>query len=338
MAASSASPDTRPAHTGSSLRQAIFVVQADDGHAQARYDEITREEPLEIRVHAAWQPSEPAGSATADRDASAAMEERTLSLTLRTPSVVRPAIQDAAPADATDPAAHADQELAVGYLFSEGLLACRADIAALSSPDPNVVVVRLRPGRRVPWRSVERYGVTSSACGLCGKRSLDALSAHRALPPTVPADPAPLPPLTARDIAALPAKLSAAQPIFARTGGLHAAALFDWQGRLLAVREDIGRHNAVDKLLGSALLTAVEPQLPLRLHRHILLVSGRAGYELVQKARMAGLPLFVAVGAPSSLAVQLAKDADMSLIAFCRAGQFNVYSGPERIALSASGR
>lgn len=319
----------------SSQRQAIWVVQAHDGQAQARYDEITCEEPLEIRVHAVWQgQDESTWAPVGDGEAG---EERTLSVTLRTPTVVPD--DDAASEDAAEdiPATtRADYELALGYLFAEGLVSCRADVAALSSPARNVVVVTLRSGRRVPWRSVERVGVTSSACGLCGKRSLDALSAHRLASALQPVTATEQPALAARDIAALPEKLAAAQPIFSRTGGLHAAALFDWQGRLIAVREDIGRHNAVDKLIGSRLLAAVDAQAPLRLPAHILWVSGRAGYELVQKACMAGLPLFVAVGAPSSLAVQLAHEVGLSLVAFCREGQFNVYSVPERIALIPS--
>ncbi len=353
----------------SSLQHAVFVVQAADGQTQARYDQITAEEPLEIRVHAEWQRAEAAVGSVSSPGASAIAavraEERTVSITLRTPQGP-PVLADskdaeskgtdsqdadcktADPKDAAaaddlghagsplDAAARADRELAVGYLFSEGLLSCRRDVDSMSRPDPNVVVVRLRAGLRPPWHSLDRFGVTSSACGLCGKRSLDALSADRAPPADPRSTPPDLPPWTAQDIAALPQKLAAAQPIFARTGGLHAAALFDWQGALVAVREDIGRHNAVDKLIGSRLLSQDDPQAPLRLQRHVLLVSGRAGFELVQKARMAGLPLFVAVGAPSSLAVRLAQEAGMTLVAFCRGGQFNVYSGPDRLRLSAA--
>ena len=357
-----ASPPTQTAQTldasvpssASSLRHAVFVVQAADGQTQARYDQITAEEPLEIRVHAEWQRAEDAVGSLSPLGASAIAagraEERTVSITLRTPQG-RLASADSKDADSKDAAAaddlgdagspwdagaRADRELAVGYLFSEGLLSCRRDVDSMSRPDPNVVVVRLRAGLRPPWHSLDRFGVTSSACGLCGKRSLDALSADRAPPADLRSSPPDLPQWTAQDIAALPQKLAAAQPIFARTGGLHAAALFDWQGALVAVREDIGRHNAVDKLIGSRLLSQDDPQAPLRLQRHVLLVSGRAGFELVQKARMAGLPLFVAVGAPSSLAVRLAQEAGMTLVAFCRGGQFNVYSGPDRLRLAAA--
>lgn len=367
-----ASPHTQTAQTldasvpssASSLRHAVFVVQAADGQTQARYDQITAEEPLEIRVHAEWQRTDDAVGSVSSPGASAIAagraEERTVSITLRTPQGRTASAdskdadpkdtdsKDAASKDAAadddlgdagspwDAGARADRELAVGYLFSEGLLSCRRDVDAMSRPDPNVVVVRLRAGLRPPWHSLDRFGVTSSACGLCGKRSLDALSADRAPPADPRSSPPDLPPWTAQDIAALPQKLAAAQPIFARTGGLHAAALFDWQGALVAVREDIGRHNAVDKLIGSRLLSQDDPQAPLRLQRHVLLVSGRAGFELVQKARMAGLPLFVAVGAPSSLAVRLAQEAGMTLVAFCRGGQFNVYSGPDRLRLAAA--
>lgn len=300
----------------SSVRQAVYAVAAG-GQAQARFDELAAEEPLEIRVLADWQDED---SAAAGRRLQ--REERTLSLTLRTPE------------DATiEPGA--DCELALGFLFAEGLVNERADLEGFTKLDEHVVQVRLRPGRTVPWRSLDRQGLTHSACGLCGRRSLEALLALAPPPTMAMPHGSALPPLPPAQIAALPQVLREAQAVFARTGGLHAAALFDWAGNLRLLREDIGRHNAVDKLIGAALL-AGSATIPA-LSQSILVVSGRAGFELVQKAYRAGLPVFVAVGAPSSLAVRLARQAGLSLIGFCRDGRFNVYSAPERIALAASG-
>lgn len=297
----------------SSVRQAVYAVGAG-GQAQARFDELAAEEPLEIRVLADWQEEDAGGG-----DASCRREERTLALTLRTPAV---AIAGPSP----------DCELALGYLFSEGLIAAPDEVEELTTIEEHVLRVRLAPGRPLPWRSLDRQGLSHSACGLCGRRSLEALLA-RTPPPAVTAAAASQEPIAPALIASLPQALQAAQAVFARTGGLHAAALFDQKGQLRLLREDIGRHNAVDKLIGAALLR--EPQSALS--EQILVVSGRAGFELVQKAYRAGLTLFVAVGAPSSLAVRLARQVQLSLIGFCRDGRFTVYSGAERIGLEASG-
>ncbi|HNN92108.1 MAG TPA: formate dehydrogenase accessory sulfurtransferase FdhD, partial [Pseudomonadota bacterium] len=304
----------------SSQRRAVYAVEGASGETRARFDELAAEEPLEIRVLADWVEDD-----ASLESALVCRQERTISLTLRTPGLE------------VEGTLSRDCELALGYLFSEGLLSQRDEIESLRATDAHRVIVQFRPGLRVPWRSFERQGFTHSACGLCGRRSLDALLALTASPAGAHAPPTALPPLPADRIAALPAALREAQAVFARTGGLHAAALFDWTGGLRLVREDIGRHNAVDKLIGAALWAAgstgsAGSGAPAW-SEQILVVSGRAGFELLQKAYRAGFPVFVAVGAPSSLAVRLAQQANITLVGFCRDGRFNVYSGPERIAL-----
>jgi FdhD protein len=183
----------------------------------------------------------------------------------------------------------------------------------------NVVRVELAPGVTVDAK-LERSFLTSSSCGLCGKGSLEAMPRV----PRLPRDDGFT--VAATTIHALPRALAEAQMVFERTGGLHAAALFDGSGGLLDVREDIGRHNALDKLVGARLLADALP-----LAGCIVFVSGRAGYELVQKAAEAGAPVLAAVGAPSSLAADLARQANLTLLGFVRDGRFNIYSGAERV-------
>jgi FdhD protein len=216
-----------------------------------------------------------------------------------------------------------DAELAVGFLHTEGVLVSADDYLAAEQPSPNVIRVDLRPGVSVDLGRLERHVYTTSSCGVCGKTSLDAVE--------VRCDPLPAggPVVPAGAIHALPRRLREAQPAFDRTGGLHAAALFDSTGGLLVAREDVGRHNAVDKVIGREFLRGALP-----LHGHILFVSGRAGFELVQKAAVAGVPVFAAVGAPTSLAVELARRVGMTLVGFVRDGRFNVYAGAERIRLT----
>jgi FdhD protein len=206
-----------------------------------------------------------------------------------------------------------DEELALGFLHGEGLI----DAPAPAGPTPdlaaNIVEVdaelRSDPGRR-------RFYTTSS-CGVCGKGALEEVAVHS---PPVPAGPA----VPRELLAALPERLE--QPEFARTGGLHATGRFDSAGALLLVREDVGRHNAMDKVIGRALLDGDCP-----LHEHVLCVSGRLSFELVQKAAVAGAPILVGVGAPTSLAVALAGDRGLTLCGFARGGRLNVYAGPERV-------
>ena len=263
------------------------VVRVADGVATARPDSLAAEKPLEIRV---------AG--------------RPLTVTMRTPGN--------------------DFDLARGFLVSEGVVAADSDIAAIrycagaiadGSNTYNVLDVHLADGVPLPDASVERNFYTTSSCGLCGKASLEAvrtISKWR-----VDGDPLRL---SAATIATMPDRLRAAQRVFDRTGGLHAAGLFDANGTLWCVREDVGRHNAVDKVIGRAL---EQRRLPLR--GTTLMVSGRASFELVQKAVMAGIPALAAVSAPSSLAVDLAREMGLTLVGFLRGSSMNVYSAAERI-------
>lgn len=217
-----------------------------------------------------------------------------------------------------------DPELAVGFLFTEGVIAGPGDVAGVHrcGRKGNVVRVDLHPGRAVDPARLDRHSYTGSGCGVCGKTSLAAVR--------VAAGPAPAPGRPAVDadvLRRLPDRLRAAQPGFDRTGGLHASGLFDPAGRLLDAREDVGRHNALDKLIGRAVLDGRVP-----LSGVMVLVSGRVGFELVQKSAVAGVPVLAGVGAPSSLAVELARDRGITLIGFLRADGFNVYSHPDRIA------
>lgn len=218
-----------------------------------------------------------------------------------------------------------DAELAAGFLFSEGIVGAE-DIAAITHcadadalhPE-NVVEVRLAPGRSA-LRDVRRNFFASSSCGICGKASIEAIHVS-----TPPASPGPI--IAASDLVAMMARLSSRQEVFAATGGLHAAAIFDREGELMVVREDVGRHNAVDKTIGHALLNE---RLPL--DDCLLLVSGRSSFEIVQKALVARISLVAGVSAASSLAVQFAAESNMTLVGFLRQATMNVYAGAERIA------
>lgn len=261
-----------------------------DGAVSTRPDTLVAEEPLEIRLNG-----------------------RPLAITMRTPGD--------------------DFALAAGFLVSEGVLGAAADLRSIvycagaqadGSNTYNVVDVGLAPGVPVPDITLERNVYTTSSCGLCGKASLDAVrtTARFTIADTPPVR------VTPALLSALPDRLRAAQRVFDRTGGLHAAALFSPEGELLDVREDVGRHNAVDKLVGRALQ---DDRLPLS--RSVLLVSGRASFELAQKAVMAGIPVLAAVSAPSSLAVDLAAETGLTLVGFLRGSSMNVYAGEERVDL-----
>ncbi|WP_030667088.1 formate dehydrogenase accessory sulfurtransferase FdhD [Streptomyces rimosus] len=271
------------------------VIRIRDGAVSTRPDTLVGEEPLEIRLGG-----------------------RPLAITMRTPGD--------------------DFALAAGFLVSEGVLGDAGELANIvycagatedGSNTYNVVDVQLAPGVPVPDITLERNVYTTSSCGLCGKASLDAVRTSTRWPLDPPAGaPARIVPAT---LSALPGRLRAAQRVFDRTGGLHAAALFDADGELLDVREDVGRHNAVDKVVGRALQ---DGRLPLR--DTILMVSGRASFELVQKAVMAGIPTLAAVSAPSSLAVDLAAESGLTLVGFLRGSSMNVYAGAERLALGVT--
>jgi len=252
-------------------------------------DTLAVEEPLEIRiVHA------PGG----------VMQTETISVTMRTPGQ--------------------DEELATGFLFTEGILRDRGDIDSVGHTDPlqNSVTVTLRSGAAIDTGKLQRHFYTSSSCGVCGKSSIDAIKTVSVFPSGNGPDlrmPASL-------VTGFPDILRRRQEVFGVTGGLHASALFDEQGQLLLLREDVGRHNALDKLIGAAWKQDLLP-----LSNKVLLLSGRASFELIQKAAMAGIPFVAAVGAPSSLAVETAQSFGMTLLGFVRDERFNIYCGEERV-------
>ncbi|MGW7065519.1 formate dehydrogenase accessory sulfurtransferase FdhD [Streptomyces sp. NPDC054855] len=274
------------------------VIRIRDGAVTERPDTLVAEEPLEIRLNG-----------------------KPLAITMRTPGD--------------------DFALAAGFLVSEGVLGSADELQSIvycagATADGvntyNVVDVKTAPGLVLPDINLERNVYTTSSCGLCGKASLDAVrtTARWAIDDT---DGGATPPVRLGTdlLACLPDRLRAAQRVFDRTGGLHAAALFSEDGELLDIREDVGRHNAVDKLVGRALQ---DDRLPLS--RALLLVSGRASFELAQKAVMAGIPVLAAVSAPSSLAVDLAAETGLTLVGFLRGSSMNVYAGEHRIAVRAA--
>lgn len=266
------------------------IVSYDGGVAERRYDRLATEEPLEIRLRAGTQ-------------------QRTVAITMRTPG--------------------ADFELAAGFLYGEGVLASLDELRGITycvdrdvaeEQRYNIVNVDLHGSDLPPLDALERHFTMTSACGVCGKANIEGLRDRGLAPIHSALRVAP------ELLAALPERLRTAQRVFASTGGLHAAALFDARGELVTAREDVGRHNALDKLIGWALMNG---QLPLA--DHIVLLSGRASYELLQKAISAGIPIVCAVSAPSSLAVDLAREFGVTLAGFLRGQRFNVYAHPNRI-------
>lgn len=221
-----------------------------------------------------------------------------------------------------------DDELAAGFLLTEGLIHCAEDVARIDpcvrSTEGNVINVFLASHVEVDWDKLTRHVFASSSCGLCGKASIESVQGE--FPPISPST------FTVSDeiLQSLPDRLHEAQATFGRTGGLHAAGMFDGSGALRVLREDVGRHNAVDKVLGRSLF---DGQLPLR--ESVLMVSGRASFEIMQKALAGGVPIVAAVSAPSSLAVSFAHDAEQTLVGFLRAGRMNIYAHPQRIAFGA---
>jgi FdhD protein len=217
-----------------------------------------------------------------------------------------------------------DRELAAGFLLSEGIIHRRDEIIeiapCLESDSPeNTLNVFISPVVEIDFSRLTRHVFASSSCGLCGKASIESVHQHFS-----PIDSKPV--ITAKMLVALPNRMRAAQQTFSQTGGLHAAAIFDLDGNLLVLREDAGRHNAVDKVIGWGFL---EGKLPF--DSHVLLVSGRTSFEIAQKALAARIPIIAAVSAPSSLAVEFAQESHQTLIGFLRGKTFNVYSHPERI-------
>lgn len=256
-----------------------IIRRKDDGSLEYLRDELTIEEPLEIRIGG-----------------------KTLATTMRTPG-------------------H-DEELAAGFLLSEAIVRDRGQISKISADLDNIVSIDLAPDMEIKLGSGQRFGTISSSCGVCGKTSIDAIRQ------SFPAIKSSNVRLEIQMLLSLPEKLRKTQSDFARTGGIHAAGIFDVNGELRIVREDIGRHNAVDKAIGCAFLDGSVP-----LDRHLLLVSGRASFEIVQKALAAGIPIVAAVSAPSTLAVDFARENNQTLIGFLRPPNFNAYSHVERIIL-----
>ncbi|MBD2481028.1 formate dehydrogenase accessory sulfurtransferase FdhD [Planktothrix sp. FACHB-1365] len=274
-------------NTGNSKTKAkIWVVF--EGKERSRFDELATEEPLEIRL---------------------SPTNKTLAVTMRTPG--------------------ADFELVAGFLYSEGIIKNKSDIVKMSyCVDPNIdgeqrqniVNVTLKPELNLDFKSLERHFFTNSSCGVCGKASIESLEQKGC--PILTEDWH----VTANIIYNLPEQLNQAQSVFHKTGGLHAAALFNPEGNLLKLREDVGRHNALDKLIGSAFLADEFP-----LNQRMVMVSGRTSFEIIQKCLMAKIPIICAVSAPSSLAVSLAQAFNLTLIGFLRGQRFNVYSGLSRL-------
>jgi FdhD protein len=219
-----------------------------------------------------------------------------------------------------------DIDLAAGFLLTEGVIHRRQDVLAIKhcahNSDQNVINVLLARDVAVDLQQLTRHVFASSSCGLCGKATIQAI--HGQFPP-IQSDVV----IDAICLTNLPGTMRAAQATFDRTGGLHAAALFDASGRMIAIREDVGRHNAVDKLVGHCLLNGLMP-----LDHHVLVVSGRSSFEIMQKALAARLPVVAAVSAPSSLAVEFAKDSGQTLIGFLRDHRMNVYTHSHRIAFA----
>lgn len=217
-----------------------------------------------------------------------------------------------------------DEELATGFLLTEGIIEHNSEIKSCLSLGEHEVLVTLNQDVSFDMSKLERNFYTTSSCGVCGKSSIDALKTVCKLEGSSEDDFT----VSNTTLHTLPQKLSENQNLFTQTGGIHASALFDTAGNLLATREDVGRHNALDKLIG---YTLKNNNLPL--NNHILLLSGRASFELIQKAAMAGIKMVAAVGAPSSLAVATAKEFDMSLVGFLKADRFNIYCGDNRIEI-----
>jgi FdhD protein len=256
-----------------------IIRRRGDGELEYLPDDLTIEEPLEIRV-----------------------DGKVLATTMRTPGQ--------------------DDELAAGFLLSEAIVRERRDIEKLLVRPNNTVDLQLAAGMNVKLGAAQRFGTISTSCGLCGKTSIDAIRQSLAAIELGNVR------IQIDTLLSLPKKLRNAQSAFTRTGGIHAAGVFDAKGELRIIREDIGRHNAVDKAIGRAFLDGLLP-----LDRHLLLVSGRASFEIVQKALAARIPIVAAVSAPSTLAVDFARENNQTLIGFLRPPSFNIYSHIERVIM-----
>ncbi len=275
----------------------IQLVKVTEGAAVYAIDSVSVEEPLEIRI-----------ATTVD----GIIEYKNISVTMRTPGN--------------------DTELAIGFLFTEGLISTISQIETVDRLDAvctrnsdNIIVVRLAEGVVPKTIALDRNFYTTSSCGVCGKGSIAAIKTVSIFKEFSPKEST----LELEVIYRIPDQLRAAQGNFSATGGIHAAGLFDLQGELIALREDVGRHNALDKLIGYALSDQVLP-----LQKQILVLSGRASFELIQKAAMAGIQVIAAIGAPSSLAVELAKEFDITLLGFVRDQRCNIYHQAKHIIIN----
>jgi FdhD protein len=264
----------------------IIRILGDD--FEEHIDDLAVEEPLQISISVL--------------KVNSPINNKNISITMRTPG-------------------H-DRDLAIGFLFTEGIILAPDEIK-LVTEDDNTINVQLNDSENIDLSKLERHFYTSSSCGVCGKTSIDAIKTVCRLPPSAHNFQ-----IERNLIKSFPGILQQEQNIFNNTGGIHAAALFNIQGELIAMREDVGRHNALDKLIGHNLQ---HNQLPL--DQHLLFLSGRASFELVQKAAMAGIHFIMAVGAPSSLAVEMAVEHDISLIGFLSNTRYNIYTGSNRIKI-----
>lgn len=279
---------------GNRRTQSLTIKKFAEGKFELVADSLAVEEPLEIQIEFGTKNER---------------VRKSIAVTMRTPQN--------------------DADLAIGFLFTEGIISSFQEIKSVGpSMDQkgkiniNAILVALDFQVKVDLKKLERHFYTSSSCGVCGKASIEAIKMNNF--PELPSD---APQFHASDIHRFPSLLQSNQTVFAKTGGLHAAALIDHNGKLHLIREDVGRHNAVDKLIGAALAMGLFP-----LNNFLIMVSGRVSFELVQKSMMGGIPILAAVGAPSSLAIELAEEFGMTILGFVKNEKFNLYSNAQRIS------
>ncbi len=267
---------------------AVRITKINDGKSAVQDDYLACEEPLEIQLVFGEKNNR---------------VKKSISVTMRTPGN--------------------DEELALGFLFTEGIISSENELKSFNLHSGNTIELELNETAKPDLKKLERNFYTTSSCGVCGKSSIDAV--RTVATATIETDDIHLSP---EIMYSLPPVLRQTQHVFERTGGLHASGLFDLSGKLLVFREDVGRHNALDKVIGSALKNETFP-----LNKHMLLLSGRASFELIQKGAMCGIKVVAAVGAPTTIAVDLAKEFDMTLVGFLRGSHFNIYCGEKRIVV-----
>jgi len=274
------------------LFQQKTITKYSSSSFEEKIDSIAIEVPLEIRLGFGPETER---------------EQKSISVTMRTPGN--------------------DEELALGFLITEGIINRAEDLLSIKhcvkvkeEEKNNIIRAELKPEIKVDWAKLDRHFYTTSSCGVCGKSSIDAVRNNCLLPIKSQHIISP------STILKLSDQLNDSQLVFNLTGGIHASALFNSQGKILMIREDVGRHNALDKIIGAS---CIDNNLPL--HQNILLLSGRISFELVQKSAVAGIPIIAAFGAPSSLAIELAEEMNISLVGFLKKDKFNIYSGKDRI-------